>query len=99
MHLVHIYLRPPECGRPLPRETEELLAGSAADADGCELVVAHPQVEPHPVVGVYIRASSLEAAEERAGAIWHSASAVHPQLRPWVLVRAEIPLLLPDLDW
>ncbi|WP_158721083.1 hypothetical protein [Streptomyces sp. NRRL S-241] len=46
-----------------------------------------------------MRAASLEEAEEGAAAIWLAAAAAHPQLRPWRLVRAEIPLLPPDVDW
>ncbi|KJK45328.1 hypothetical protein ACFCYM_11630 [Streptomyces sp. NPDC056254] len=77
------------------------MTSSAADAgaDGFELAVAHPAAQPHPVVGVYMRAPSLEAAEEGAAAVWRAAAATHPQLRPWGLLRAEIPLFLPYADW
>ncbi|MGW6565219.1 hypothetical protein [Streptomyces sp. NPDC054975] len=98
MYLVHIHLRPPADGPPLPRDTDRLVAGSAVAADGFELAVAHPRVRPHPVVGVYLRARSLEAAEECAGSIWRRAVARHPQLRAWIPVRAEVPLLMPGAD-
>ncbi|WP_330330974.1 hypothetical protein OHS33_15415 [Streptomyces sp. NBC_00536] len=99
MYLVHVHLRSPECGRLLPPEAEELVTASAADTDGFELAVVHPREQPHPVVGVYMQASSLAAAEEGAAAIWLAAAAAHPQLRPWELVRAEIPLLPLDVGW
>ncbi|GAA0272063.1 hypothetical protein GCM10010302_07050 [Streptomyces polychromogenes] len=98
MRLVHILLRSDDRGRTLPADTEALLAASAVDADGFELAVVHLRERAHPVVGMYMRTASLEAAEERAAAIWRSAAAAHPQLRPWTLARAEVPLLPFDLD-
>ncbi|WP_234323933.1 hypothetical protein [Streptomyces sp. NRRL S-481] len=56
-------------------------------------MVVHPEAEPHPVIGVYIREATLERAEAFARQIWRSAVRAQPWLADWELVRAEAPLI------
>ncbi|MFJ8011882.1 hypothetical protein [Streptomyces sp. NPDC096339] len=99
MYLVHIHLQPPSDGISLPPGTPELVTVAAPEEAGLELAVLHADVEPHPVLGLYVRAPSLEAAEGRACEIWQRSFQAHPVLRRWSLIKAEVPLLLPDSAW
>jgi N-acetylglutamate synthase-like GNAT family acetyltransferase len=99
MYLVHVHLGPHPDGRRLPgTATTAALAGCAAAAAGAgrlEHVSVHADAPAHPVVGVYLRAASLEAAEGAAEALWRCAAASHPWLEDWEFRCAEVPLL-PD---
>lgn len=99
MYLVHIHLDPPPDGSRLPPRTHELMTGAAPEDAGLEFVVLHPEAEPHPVLGLYVRAPSLEVAEGRACVIWQRSQRAHPVLRRWSLIKAEVPLLLPYSAW
>ncbi|MEU5041315.1 hypothetical protein [Streptomyces griseorubiginosus] len=70
----------------------------ATAPDVLEHVSVHPQARPHPVVGLFLRVTSLNEAESTAEDIWFRAAAVCPQLAGWRLHRAEAPLMHYDLD-
>src|SRR5882757_4241990 len=93
MYLVHVYLRPSALNAVLPDEAAAAITDSCRGQDGFEHASVHIGVPPYPVVGLYVRAVSLEAAEEAAAALWRHASSVHESLGGWELVRAEVPIL------
>lgn len=95
MYLVHVHLRS-RYGDLLPEWTASAIAGSAAGLEGFEHVSVHADAFPHPVLGIYLRAPSLEAAEAAAEALYRQAWASHQALRDWEFIRAEVPLL-PDV--
>ncbi len=96
MYLVHIHLwAPPACGR-LPHTTAADIAGCAEDCEGLLHISVHPEPEDHPVLGVYLRAASLAEAEAAAVRLWQLAQTALPSLVGWTLLRAEVPLLLPQ---
>ncbi|MFD7130619.1 hypothetical protein [Streptomyces sp. NPDC059894] len=92
MYLIHVCLRHPD-GSPLPRYMAEAMARAATGIAAVVHVAVHTEAWPHPTIGVYLRASTLEAAERSAQEIWYAAQATYPCLRDWVLVRAEAPLM------
>ncbi|MET8680908.1 hypothetical protein ABZW18_25830 [Streptomyces sp. NPDC004647] len=58
----------------------------------------HAQALPYPVVGVFVRASTLVKAEAEAEAVWLRTVAIHPFLESWELLRSEVPLLALDVE-
>ncbi|WP_256103243.1 hypothetical protein [Streptomyces sp. ODS05-4] len=93
MYLIHLSLRPPPGRAPLPAGTAEAIAAQAVSEDGLEHVAVHASAWPHPVVGLFLRAAGLAAAEAAAEALWQRARAAHPPLSAWELTCAEVPLL------
>jgi hypothetical protein len=93
MYLVHILLRPPCDGTALPADTGTVLTASAADGMRVEHVTVHARGRPFPVIGVYVHATTLRAAEATAEDLWWRACADERTLRRWTLLRAEAPLL------
>ncbi|MEV8565843.1 hypothetical protein AB0436_09745 [Streptomyces sp. NPDC051322] len=98
MYLVHVHLRTHPRGEYLPEWTAPALAHCAAGFDGFEHVTVHAAEGPHPVIGLYLRAPSLEEAESAAEGLWWSAWSTHHRLRDWEFVRAEVPLLMPEVN-
>jgi hypothetical protein len=99
VYLVHLRLLPHPAGELLPERIATLMTkGGAADVDGVETVALHPTAQPCPVVGVYVRAESLVAAEAAAVRAWGRAVLAHPPLAQWELISADVPLLRPDLE-
>lgn len=99
MYLVHVHLRPPRSGARLPAPTATAIARSAAGHDGLVHVSVHPDPEAAPVVGLYVRAPSLAAAEAAARRLWLHAASAHSALGEWELERAEVPLLPGSDPW
>ncbi|MFD3504596.1 hypothetical protein ACFWWT_42965 [Streptomyces sp. NPDC058676] len=99
MYLVHVHVQPPLNGVRLPSGTADAVAVCARDVAGVEHVVVHAGTRPHPVIGVYVSAATLQAAEETAVALWRCALKNHHWLRPWTLLRAEVPLIPIDAGW
>lgn len=97
MYLVHVHLWPHPCGDELPASTATALADCGSDVEGFEHVSLHRENESGPVVGVYLRASSLEAAESTAESLWWRACTAHSWLYGWKFRRAEVPLMTPEL--
>ncbi|MFJ8308070.1 MULTISPECIES: hypothetical protein [unclassified Streptomyces] len=65
MYLVHARLLGPP-GVRLPSCAVELVNAEARPQDGLEHVAVHPDAQPYPVIGLYVRAENLDAAETRA---------------------------------
>ncbi|MFK0254073.1 hypothetical protein [Streptomyces sp. NPDC090445] len=78
-----------------------LTAGSmlalAASDEHCPVdhVSAHAHAMPDPVVGVYVLAESLEAAERAAEALCRRAVEELESLRGWTVTRVGAPLVAP----
>ncbi|QBJ88868.1 hypothetical protein D0Z67_00020 [Streptomyces seoulensis] len=98
MYLVHVHVQPPVHGVLLPSGTADAVAACGRDVTGVEHVVVHADTHPHPVIGVYISAATLKAAEETAVTLWHHTLLHHHWLHPWTLLRAEVPLIPIDAD-
>jgi hypothetical protein len=99
MYLVHVHVQPPSNGVLLPGATAVAVTACARDMSGVEHVVVHADAQPYPVIGVYVSAATLEAAEETAAALWECALKDHHWLQDWTLVRAEVPLIPVEPDW
>jgi hypothetical protein len=99
MYLVHVHVQSPMNGVLLPSGTADAVAACARDVAGVEHVAVHADSHPHPVIGVYVSAATLKAAEETAVALWRRALEDHHWLRSWTLLRAEVPLIPIDADW
>ncbi|MER6450434.1 hypothetical protein DEJ51_17310 [Streptomyces venezuelae] len=82
----------------MPSSAAEAIAGACAGRDGFEHVSVHPDALPHPILGFYLRADSLEEAESATLSLWCRAGSAVPELRAWEPVRAEGPLFRPDLE-
>ncbi|MFI9722422.1 hypothetical protein ACIHFE_22640 [Streptomyces sp. NPDC052396] len=92
MYLVHVGLCGPQVMK-LPDNARELVLAHACPEDGVEHVVAHPHAEPHPVLGLYLRADRLSTAESRAARVCRRAIERSPELADWELLSAQVPLL------
>ncbi|WP_405550574.1 hypothetical protein [Streptomyces sp. NBC_01171] len=99
MYLVHVHVQPPVHGVLLPSGTADAVAACGRDVNGVEHVVVHADTHPHPVIGVYISAATLQAAEETAVTLWRRTLDDHHWLHSWTLLRAEVPLIPIDADW
>ncbi|MEU8894094.1 hypothetical protein [Streptomyces sp. NPDC048442] len=95
MYLVHLAVASPG-DIPVPAEIKQLLAASAPDV--LEHVSVHPRERPHPVIGLFLRVTSLNEAETTAELIWEHAVAASPRLAGWRLRRAEVPLVPYDMS-
>ncbi|MFC0844281.1 MULTISPECIES: hypothetical protein [Streptomyces] len=93
MYLVHASLRGPLDSR-LPDEARSLVRSQARDEDGIEHVAVHPDAHPHPVIGLYVRADGLAAAEERAAEVCRRALRC-PEFGGWWLLGARVPMVAP----
>lgn len=95
MYLVHLAIAPRGDAR-LPEQLGQALEATAPDV--LEHVSVHSQAWPHLVIGLFLRVASLDEAETTAELIWERAAASCPQLAEWRLRRAEVPLLLFELE-
>jgi hypothetical protein len=94
MYLVHVRLRG-ALGRALPEQTGSWVRAAAGLDDGVEHVSVHRNARPDPVLGVYVIADFLEAAERVAAAVCARALRLRPELRAWAVLEGRVPLLLP----
>ncbi|MER7049415.1 hypothetical protein ABT391_31760 [Streptomyces jumonjinensis] len=97
MYLVHIHLRSPANGEALTRDIAAVVMAAGLEA-GLEHVTVHTGGIPCPVIGIYVRAATLRAAEALAKEIWSRASDTDRRLSRWVPLRIEVPLLVPP-EW
>ncbi|GAA3842345.1 hypothetical protein GCM10022403_087890 [Streptomyces coacervatus] len=97
MYLVHIHLRPLAAGESLPDDTATVMMSAGLEV-GLEHAVAHLASTPRPVIGVYVRAATLDEAESLAEDIWWRASGTDRRLGRWVPLRVEVPLM-PEPPW
>lgn len=95
MYLVHLAIAPPGDAL-LPAEIRQMLEATAPDV--LEHISLHPQARPHPVIGLFLRVSSLNEAETTAEQIWEHAAASYSQLADWCLRRAEVPLVPYEME-
>lgn len=95
MYLVHARLRAPSAGGQLPPHIGELLLSLAAADDPVEHVSAHPNAVPDPVLGFFVLADDLEAAELRAESLCRRALDAFSELRGWILAGVGAPLVAP----
>ncbi|MEU6968827.1 hypothetical protein AB0A71_13995 [Kitasatospora aureofaciens] len=95
MYLVHAALQPVPPGRPLPADARELLWAAVRPEDRVEHVVVHPEAFPDPVLGVYLLADSLAAAESRTAGFCRRALATVPEFAGWTATKVAAPLVTP----
>ncbi|MCX5198630.1 hypothetical protein OOK31_32895 [Streptomyces sp. NBC_00249] len=97
MYLIHAGLRAPSGGGQLPvRAAESMLALAETDVNTpVEHVSAHAHALPDPVVGVYVLAENLEAAERAAEVLCRRAVEEVRALRGWTVTRVGAPLVAP----
>lgn len=89
MYLLHVRLRSSVGAVPADRAWA-LFACCARKGEGLEHVAVHAAVPGSPVVGLFISAASIEAAERNALAICHRALARHPELGGFRLVGGQV---------
>ncbi|MFJ3880223.1 hypothetical protein ACIPW5_22545 [Streptomyces sp. NPDC090077] len=94
MYLVHVRLDGP-ADLPLPEETRALFTCCAGPDDGLEHVSLHPDAPGGPVVGLFLTAPLLAAAELRAAALCMRALAAHPRLAPFRMASCGV-VLVPE---
>ncbi|MEV7776780.1 hypothetical protein [Kitasatospora sp. NPDC088351] len=95
MYLVHTALQPGAAGGPLPPDARELLLAAARVEDRIEHVVLHPHAVPHPVLGVYLLADSMEEAEARVAGFCDRALAAVRPFTGWCAAPPTVPLVVP----
>ncbi|RSS57970.1 hypothetical protein [Streptomyces sp. WAC06614] len=94
MYLIHAHLRAPT-GASLPYDAARRALALARPEERIEHVSAHPLALPHPVLGFYVLADSLDTAEGRVAQVCLRLLRDCHELAGWVLHRAEAPLVAP----
>ncbi|MFE1561066.1 hypothetical protein ACFW6V_39555 [Streptomyces sp. NPDC058734] len=101
MYLVHAGLRAPRDSSDAV-DLRSLIRSRLGPDDGAEHVSVHPDAQPDPVIGMYLRAGSLVEAEEHAAVLLRLLLSRCPELADWTPLRAEVPLIAaafePSLD-
>ncbi|MGC0422786.1 hypothetical protein [Embleya sp. AB8] len=92
MYLIHARLRP-RAGRALHDDTGTLVLSSARPGEGIEHVAFHPDAKPLPVLGLFVTADSLAAAEATALAVCRRAIREQDALRGIDVVGCAAPLV------
>ncbi|AXE22962.1 hypothetical protein C0216_05385 [Streptomyces globosus] len=95
MYLIHAQFRAPSEGCALPVDAAHRVLALARSGEGVEHVTAHPYAQPHPVLGLFLLASSLHEAEGRAAGVCRRLLREHRDMSGWALLKAEVPLLAP----
>jgi hypothetical protein len=98
MYLIHLVLRPPAPAAVLPPGLAEVFLAAARPEERVEHVSVHPDAQPYPVIGVYLTADHLTAAEECAGRLGRRVLGARPALAGWAQVSAAVPLLAPFFE-
>jgi hypothetical protein len=91
MYLIHAEILPPECE--LPCRVADLISDQAEPSDGLQHVEPHPDALGGPVLGLFVLAESLEAAEAAAGRICLRAVRHLPEFAGLSLGRCEAVLV------
>jgi hypothetical protein len=97
MYLLHVRLRSSVGAVPADRAWA-LFACCARKTDGLEHVTIHADIPGSPVVGLFISAGSIEAAESTALAICRRALERHPELGMFTLVACWVKATSLELD-
>ncbi|MGW6704374.1 hypothetical protein ACWGDE_05720 [Streptomyces sp. NPDC054956] len=63
--------------------------------DGVEHVAVHADAQPHPVIGLYLQAVSLAAAEARAAQVCRRVLDGCAEFDGWSLLVPEVPMVAP----
>ncbi|MCP3759638.1 hypothetical protein [Streptomyces sp. TBY4] len=93
MYLIHLHFSPPPEGGDLPSGVEEVLYEVQPAID---LAVRHVREDGAPVLGLYVRAPDLHAAELWAAVAWRAVTRRIAGAAGWTLRKAEAPLLIVD---
>ncbi|CAM5463979.1 hypothetical protein [Streptomyces abikoensis] len=94
MYLVHAHLAPPP-GTGIPQGIAARVHAARKPEEGIQHVTLHSGARPHPVLGLFVSAPSLAAAEYAARAVCLRALA-DDEVPPGIgLARCEAPLLTP----
>lgn len=94
MYLVHARFCP-HAGAAWPADAAELVRAHGTGAAGLEHVVVHPDAPGGPVVGLFLVAPGLSAAESEAAAVIRRALDRCPTLAGFTLVSCQV-VLIPD---
>ncbi|MEU6882047.1 hypothetical protein [Streptomyces sp. NPDC046712] len=94
MYLIHAHLEPPP-GAALPADADVRVRALARPEERVRHGSLHADARPHPVLGLFVAASSLEAAESVARRVCERALDLDPALRGVRLLRCEAPLVAP----
>ncbi|MFF8381051.1 hypothetical protein ACF07V_33510 [Streptomyces sp. NPDC015661] len=95
MYLIHAALGPLGPDAVLPPRLSDLLLSAARPDERVEHVVTHIHARPHPVVGVFLLAGSLNDAEARGEALCRRVLETQPSLEACELMGATVPLVAP----
>lgn len=97
MYLVHALLRPSDV--PPPADLADFVLRCADRNEHLDHAVLHSDASPGPVLGLFVTAPSLPAAEDLARAVVERALRRHPALDETALVRCEVPFATPFYEW
>lgn len=97
MYLVHALLRLSD--HPVPADFAAFVSGCAEPEDRLDHADLHPDAEGGPVLGLFVTAPSMAAAEGTARVLVERALKRHPVLDEGALVRCEVPFTLPFYEW
>ncbi|MFJ8162370.1 hypothetical protein ACIRBY_15755 [Streptomyces sp. NPDC096136] len=100
MFLICASLTPrPGVSGPFPVDTAAAVASAAAAAGirGVEHVVQRAAPGARPVLGMYIVATTQQAAASACERAWHAAVAARPELGGWTAVWEDVPLPQPPV--
>lgn len=95
MFLICASLTPrPGSSRPFPADAAAAVASASAAAGvrGVEHVVQRAEPGARPVLGVYVVATTRQAAASACERAWRAAVAARPELGGWTAVWEDVPL-------
>ncbi|MFB7370619.1 hypothetical protein ACFC0D_12355 [Streptomyces sp. NPDC056222] len=94
MYLIHAHLEPPP-GTGIPEDTDVRVCALGRPEERVRHGSLHADARPHPVLGLFVAAPSLAAAESVAREVCERAIGLDPALRGVRLLRCEAPLVTP----
>ncbi|MBT2440931.1 hypothetical protein J7E93_12565 [Streptomyces sp. ISL-36] len=94
MYLIHAHLEPPP-GAAVPVDADTRVCALGRPEERVRHGSLHADAQPHPVLGLFVAAPSLAAAEAVAREVCERALDLDPALRGIRLLRCEAPLVAP----
>lgn len=94
MYLIHAHLEPLPGGA-VPGDAGARVVALTRPEEGVRHVTLHAEAQPRPVLGLFVAASSLTAAETVARALCERAVELDPGLAGIRVLRCEAPLIGP----